>query len=710
MPLLHLESLPARTTKGELLEFVCRVGGVDGKKIGRIDLRGTAAIVEVPAELAVRLVKALDGAAMRDRHVRAWSSGGEPLSGDEHFSRLSRLLDLESRAEAQQAQEKARRRDGDPEKGGHCLIDLVITEEHSGLGCRYIVGLMKRNRTLALPWNRLEAGAPVLLSEQGAAPGVGQRGVVCERQERLLRVAFDEPPEEPSATGVYRLDLSTNEISARRQRSALDRARASQKERLAELRQVLLGEVPPAFAEESEHEPLDESLNESQQEAVRFALTAQDFAVIHGPPGTGKTTTVVEVIRQAVRRGDKVLASAPSNMAVDNMLEKLLAQGERAIRLGHPARVMPELRAHTLDVLVEDQDDARLARKYMKEAFALFRKASKWTRAKPEPGARRDQRQEARALIADARKLEDQAVESVLNSATVICATLTGLDGDILGKRRFDLAVIDEACQSTEPACWIPLQRCGRLILAGDHCQLPPTVLSREASDQGYNISLLERLAERHGADVTRLLKVQYRMHEAIMGFSSLEFYDAELEADPLVAGHRLCDLPGVKACDLTEAPIHFIDTAGASYDEEPEPDGDSRRNPDEARVVAGKVRALLDAGVPATDVAVIAPYSAQVRLLRDLLAVPGLEIDSVDGFQGREKEAVVVSLVRSNRDGEIGFLADVRRTNVALTRARRKLIVVGDSATLSVDPFYQRMFTYFDTVGAYHTVWEEME
>jgi ATP-dependent RNA/DNA helicase IGHMBP2 len=192
------------------------------------------------------------------------------------------------------------------------------------------------------------------------------------------------------------------------------------------------------------------------------------------------------------------------------------------------------------------------------------------------------------------------------------------------------------------------------------------------------------------------------------MNFSSRQFYDGDLEAHASVRGHLLCDLSGVTANLLTQTPVEFIDTAGAGYDEEPEPDGKSRLNPQEAELVARKVKDLLDAGVAAEAIAVIAPYSAQVRLLREKLPVPGLEIDSVDGFQGREKDAVVLSLVRSNAEGEVGFLADVRRMNVAMTRARRKLLVIGDSATLSHDPFYQSMVAYFESIGAYHSVWEE--
>ena len=299
-------------------------------------------------------------------------------------------------------------------------------------------------------------------------------------------------------------------------------------------------------------------------------------------------------------------------------------------------------------------------------------------------------------------------MERVLDGVAIVCSTTTALDDEILGRRSFDLAVVDEACQSTEPGCWIPLLRCRRVVLAGDHCQLPPTVLSAEAAAKGFGVSLLERLAALYGPTATRRLQVQYRMHEAIMRFSSAEFYDGELQADPSVAGHLLQDLPGVRPDALTEKPVLFIDTAGAGFDEHVEPEGESRFNPEEARLVSRQVRALLEMGLAARDIAVIAPYGAQVALLRETLPVPDLEIDTVDGFQGREKEAVLVSLVRSNRENEIGFLGDVRRMNVALTRARRHLWVIGDSATLAAHPFYQRLVTYFEAIGAYRSIWEE--
>jgi ATP-dependent RNA/DNA helicase IGHMBP2 len=625
------------------------------------------------------------------------------------FERMAALLQMESQAQARQTLERVRRLTAaEAEKSGDCLLSLVVRDESAGLGGRFILTLAKRGGA-PLPWTRLQPGSPVLLSLQGRAHDAGRRGVVSERDENQLRVAMNDPVDADEET-IFRLDRADDETAHLRQRQALQRAGAAKSDRLAELRGVLLGQTTPEFNNDADFIPLDTGLNDSQREAVRLALSASYFAVVHGPPGTGKTTTLVELIRQAVRRGEKVLVCAPSNLAVDNLLERLLAYGERAVRLGHPARVLPQLREHTLDLMVEDHPDVRQARKRLKEAFALFRKADKWTRAKPEPGAKRDMRQEARALLADAHRLEVLAVERILDAAPILCATATGLDAQVIGRRRFDLLVLDEACQTTEPGCWVPLLRCDRVVLAGDHCQLPPTVVSKEAARHGFGASLLERLVGLYGDRVTRRLDVQYRMHKAIMDFSSREFYDGELRADVSVAAHRLCDLAGVRSEPLTEAPLQFIDTAGASYDEEKEPDGESRLNAAEARLVGRKVRALLDAGVRPDDIAVIAPYSAQVRRLREILPISGLEIDSVDGFQGREKEVVVLSLVRSNAENEIGFLADVRRTNVALTRARRKLIVVGDSATLSVLPFYRSLFEYFEAAGAYHTVWEEID
>jgi len=621
-----------------------------------------------------------------------------------HFQRLARWLAMESQAEtARVAERRKQAAAGAAEQSGETLLDLVIVDSEPGLGGRIHLKLVKRNRQVVMPWNRLRVGSPVVLSPYDG--GDPTQGVVSGRNTTSIEVAVDEWPEGDR----FRVDLSPDEITRKRQLAAL-RVAEQARGRVGELRRVFLGEVEPRFLPPRPESvaPLPSTLNPSQEAAVQFGLAARDLAIIHGPPGTGKTTTVVELLCRSVARGEKVLACAPSNTAVDNLLEKLVRAGQRVVRIGHPARVDARLREFTLDFLAAQREEMQLVLALHREAEQLMRKAARFTRARPVPGQRQEQRREARELRAEARLLEDQAVSAVLERADIICATTTFND-DLLEDRRFDLVVIDEACQSTEPGCWVPALRAERMVLAGDHCQLPPTVLSTEAAREGFETSLLERMVQLHGDRVTRQLNVQYRMHQQIMDFSSRQFYRGSLEAHESVAQHLLRDLPTWNSVTVGDEPLSFIDTAGAGWEEEQEPDGSSRWNPREAEVVLKKVAELEAGGLATRDIAVIAPYAAQVRWLRDRAKRDALEIDTVDGFQGREKEAVLISCVRSNSAGEIGFLADTRRMNVALTRARRKLILIGDSATLGGHPFYAALLEYFESQGAYHSVWEEL-
>jgi ATP-dependent RNA/DNA helicase IGHMBP2 len=643
------------------------------------------------------------------------------IDSEEYFEKLSRWIDWESEAEKERLVKRRERRNAaDAEKSGETILDLAIVDHEVGLGGRYLFSFVKRNRTLSLPWNRLKVGSPVNISdhEESDQP---INGVVSRRDNKSIQVATSKWPE----GSRFRLDLSPDEVTRKRMLAALKVANIA-RGRTAELRRIILDDREPRF---SEPQALmnDVMLNESQKSAVEFALAADDIAIIHGPPGTGKTTAIIELICQAVERGETVLACAPSNTAVDNILERLVAQRQRlrggsekvgspVVRVGHPARVGEDLRAFTLDALVAKHEVTSIVQDMHKEAEALFRKIGRYSRAKPAPGAKYEMRREAKRLKSDARMLEKQAVEYVLDKANVICGTTT-FDEELLSDRRFDLVVIDEACQSTEPGSWIPVLRAERLVLAGDHKQLPPTVLSDRAAKDGFNISLLERLVEIYGEPIKRQLDVQYRMHEDIMRFSSQQFYGGTLLAHESVESHLLTDLPTVLAAEISESvatelssPANFIDTAGAGWNEELEPDGESKRNPSEGEFVLRKVRQLCEAGVPSEDIAVIAPYAAQVRWLRSNWDGDNLEIDTVDGFQGREKEAVVISCVRSNSTGEIGFLADTRRMNVALTRAKRKLIVVGDSSTLANNEFYAAMLEYFESINGYSTVWDDSD
>ena len=609
-----------------------------------------------------------------------------------------------SRLEAEAEREAAARGDGD---GEAALTRLVLRGTDIGLGERLLAALAPRSEQARLPWTRLAVGSPVVLSTEGG--GGAWRGVISRLGDRLVEVALQRAPEEGFPPGTFQLALAADDIARQRMQRALGQVTGAQGSRTAELRAVLLGEEAGRFDSErlpAGWEAHTTHLNAAQRAAVGHALSAEDVAVIHGPPGTGKTTTVCALMAAAVSGGARILACAPSNLAVDNLAEQLLAAGVSLVRIGHPVRVLASLQAYTLDALVEQQDEYRQAKALRKEAFGLRGQADRFRRSRPAPGEKQALRREASSMLDEARLLEAQAVARVLDRAAVVLSTLTAIDSAVLGQRRFDLGVIDEAGQSTEPATWVPVPRVDRLVLAGDHQQLPPTVISTQAAREGFGVSLLERLMGHEGGRLARRLDVQYRMHAQIMTFSNREFYEDSLIAADSVATHRLVDLPGVADLPLTTAPVTYIDTAGASYDEMVGGESASRSNPQEAALAARLVGELLAAGVAADAIGVITPYSAQVALLRELLA-DAVEINSVDGFQGREKEAIVISLVRSNWEGQVGFLAETRRMNVALTRARRALIVIGDSGTITAEPFYLRLVAYFEEIGAYQSVWE---
>lgn len=622
------------------------------------------------------------------------------FSRDAYFAQLQRWLAMEGDAERQRmADRRQLQRSGDAERTGETIVNLQLSDHRTGLAGRLLLDLIKANSD-RLPMNRLKVGSPVVLSDNSDPSDDGVPGVISRRTSNTIQIAVDRWPESER----FRLDLSPDESTRRRQLSAMAAVRKLTGAP-GRLRDCLLGEHAPRFDQPPKILFASE-LNPPQQAAVRFALSARDVAIIHGPPGTGKTTTLSEVIYQAVQMGQRVLACAPSNTAVDNLLERLVARMPNVVRVGHPARVFEALRGHTLDELVEADRMSQVVRDMWRDIDELMRAAAKPSRSREANRQRGELYAEAGRLKHEARALERNTIRSIIDSADVICTTTT-IDDDLLSDRRFDLVVVDEACQCTEPTIWQAMLRADRLILAGDHCQLPPTVVSTEAAQEGFSRSTMERLIQEFDQQVYQRLVVQYRMHETIMNFSSQQFYDGQLIADASVKSHTLADLVDQKEIAGQLPIIEFWDTAGAEWYEELERHGQSKCNPREAKWVIQQVQQLLDLGLEPNQIAVIAPYAAQVRLLRNRLQVEGLEIDTVDGFQGREKEAVVLCFVRSNTISEIGFLSDTRRTNVALTRAKRLLRVVGDSATLACHPFYGELIDYFELHDAYHSVWE---
>lgn len=488
----------------------------------------------------------------------------------------------------------------------------------------------------------------------------------------------------------------------------------------------------------------DPTLNDSQKDAIRFALASRDIALIHGPPGTGKTHTLIELILQFVQRNKRVLVCGPSNVSVDNIVERLAPKKVPVVRIGHPARLLPSVLEHSLEVLTQTSDAGGIVkdiRKEIDEKQASIRK----TRSGRE---RRGIYDELKLLRKEFRQRESKCVDNLVRESSVVLATLHGAGGHQLKNQKFDVVIIDEASQALEAQCWISLLGAEKVILAGDHLQLPPTVKSTgqksnekasrgtddERADSDTEIlkgvslerTLFDRLLALHGPGIKRMLTTQYRMHEKIMRFPSDELYEGKLIASDAVKARLLIDLPyEVEGTDDTQEPLVFWDTQGGDFPEKAEDEiskkgallSDSKSNEMEAMVVARHVDNLIDAGVRPESIAVITPYNGQLALLSRMLRekYPGLELGSVDGFQGREKEAVVVSLVRSNGEHEVGFLGEKRRLNgmlspffflrvlssirstcrtfdilltmlhvVAMTRPKRHLCICGDSETIS--------------------------
>lgn len=603
-------------------------------------------------------------------------------------------------------------------EAGVALRRLAVDEVDATAGGRLLLWLGSQ-KPGDLARFRLQPGDPVRLVREadGDAEAISARATLARVHGARVAVILDDGAAGDAADdlvdslhdGEVHLERDMPVATFARGAAAIARFRGlARGDALAPLRDVLAGVRPPRAGEAVAFTAQDLALNPPQHEAVAAALAAVELALIHGPPGTGKTRTLVEVIRQLVAGGARVLATAASNTAVDNLTERLAACGVDVIRLGHPARVAPAVEDRTLDVLLRRHPDTALARRWRARAGELRRTArTRRGRGSMGRGDFRESMAEARRLERDARRLLTAAQAGLLRRAPVLCATAAGADAAVLGALRFDWVVLDEATQAPDPMALVALARAPRAVLAGDQHQLPPTVIDDQAARAGLGTTFFERIIA--GApEAARMLRVQHRMHAAIMAYPSRSKYGGLLEAAAAVAAHALADL-GVAEDATRPGAFVFLDSAGKGWQEARGEDGGSVRNPGQAARVAAEVRRLLGRGLAPADIAVIAPYRAQVHLLRALLGdVVGLEVATVDGFQGREREAVIVDLVRGNERGDIGFLADTRRMNVALTRARRFLLVVGDSATIGGHAYYADFLAHAEQSGAWLSVWSD--
>jgi predicted DNA helicase len=640
-----------------------------------------------------------------------------------HIKWLKRLVEREREAEIEIMKKEIRILSGkEREKVGRAILGLkgkVVGREFSFKIVKY--GREKEIET------EISVGDLVLIS-RGNPLRSNLVGVVTEKGKKYLCVALEKTPN--WAFSNVRIDLFANDITFRRQIENLENLKESGRLAL----KYSLGGLEPLPSKKVNFSPIDKNLNPSQKLAVSFSLGTKDFFLIQGPFGTGKTRTLAEVVLQLVKRGEKVLVCAESNVAVDNLVEKLREKA-KIVRLGHPSRVAKSLIDSTLFYQVENSKSYKKVKKLRDKVEELIEFRDQFL--KPTPQRKRGLRDEKILRLAEAKrtkrgikmeeiesmaewikiqnqiakiikeisKIEEKIAQKILEEAQVVLCTNSSAALEFLRDFEFDSAVIDEATQATIPSILIPICKAKKFILAGDHKQLPPTVLSEKA--KALSETLFEKLIQRY-PEKSVLLNIQYRMNEILMEFPNKEFYEGKLKTDESVKNITLKDFK-IKISRFgnfwdrildTENVICFLDTSKSEEKfERVRAESFSKENPFEVEIVKSILEKMFEAGIKKEWVGVITPYDDQLDLLRRALGEL-VEINTVDGFQGREKEIILISFVRSNKEKILGFLSDLRRLNTAITRAKRKLICVGDSETLKTHPVYARFIDFVKEKG----------
>lgn len=589
---------------------------------------------------------------------------------------------------------------------GISLYPLELKQQDIGLGGRPVLEF-----NVSQNLSSFHPGQTISLFTLADASAEQASGVIQRMGDDWIKVYLNAP-ETPEwlDDGKLGLDRYYDDTTWRAITAAMERLEKAEQPRFRALRDIMMGVQAPRFV--AEKVPAVPGLNASQQEALTRAIQAEDLALIHGPPGTGKTTTLVACIEALLVRDKQVLVCAPSNTAVDLLTRALGTRGRRVVRLGHPARMQEDVWPWTLEEQFETHPNAPVLKRMRREIIQLRKQASRFRRnfGPEERAERRQFYAQARAIGREIGEIERQMTDALLDQAEVITCTLVGAWQKVLIGRSFPTVLIDEAAQAIEGACWIPVLKADKVIMAGDHRQLAPTIKNPAASALG--VTLFEKCIAHHSTAGV-LLETQYRMHETIMEFPSLSFYDSRLKAHESVAHHRLNEnLPEDHAVNW---PLEWVDTAGCGFNEVLDPESKSFGNPEEGNLLGQHLEQLLaDEGFPTEPVSigVIAPYRRQVETLKAQLkptlpANVSLQIETVDSFQGQERDIIYLSLVRSNDTGEIGFLQDLRRINVAMTRARKKLVLVGDSATLANHRFYRELHEFVEAYGKWCSGWD---
>ena len=630
----------------------------------------------------------------------------------DYFEQLGKWLRLEKEEDRRMFEKMAATLSvTEKREAGICWYPVVIKDTEPGRGDYLTVELERPTHTELLHQFRFGMTAALFSNHD---PGEDRiEGTITHISGNKLKLSLrhDELPDW-SKRGKLGVEAVFDENSYQEMEAALKQANTVlEKKEEGRLARILTGKEKPQFSGHLLDAHSMKTLNKKQQEAVQQILSAETLFIVHGPPGTGKTTTLVQAIMAMVAANrEQVLVTAPSNAAVDLLTEKLSDAGLNVVRVGNPARVNEKQLSLTLDSRIAEHPQSKEIRRLKKQAAAYRDMAHKYKRSFGP--AEREQRKalftEARNISREIEKTEQYIAGDVLSKAQVITSTLVGANHYTIRHLQFHTVVIDEAGQALEPACWIPALKARKLVMAGDHFQLPPTIKSSEAAKALGN-TLMEKNTLLHPEAVV-LLEEQYRMHEKIMGFSSREFYGGRLQADASVAKHLVYD---------NDRPFLFIDTSGCGFEEVLE--GTSLSNEEEADFTVRQllrycedVRSLNLSSFP--TIGLISPYRHQVELLKEKTAgidpffKQYLTVNTIDSFQGQERDVIFISLTRSNAESNIGFLSDTRRMNVAMTRARKKLVMVGDSATLTQLAFYADLVDYAQAQDAYQSAWELMD
>jgi ATP-dependent RNA/DNA helicase IGHMBP2 len=629
----------------------------------------------------------------------------------EYFDNLLGLLKLE-REEDLRSYQILTEKSGPSERrqNGICWYPVVIKQEEVAPG-DYLNIEIERTKGLDLP-HQLRYGSAVALFSNGAKENKTTGTVTYLSGNKMkINLRLEELPDW-SNNGGLGVDLLFDNNSYDAMQQALQLAKSTKSDtETKDLLDVLTGTKKATFNTNSQHYSAAE-LNQNQQRAVDKICNANEVAIVHGPPGTGKTTTLVHAIKALSSKDAKpILVVAPSNTAVDLITEKLALAGMKVVRLGNPARVSDDLQALTLDTKIAEHSSMKPIKGLKKQAAEFRNLAHKYKRkfGRSEQEQRRALFREASKIMKEVEAIQQYVMDQVLGGAQVITATLVGSGHSSIRNIEFQTVVIDEAAQALEPGCWIPILKAKKVVFAGDHFQLPPTVKSIVAAKKGLSTTLMEKCIAAQPEAVV-LLQEQYRMHQQIMSYPSQVFYEGKLIANSKVSEALLFQ---------EDHPLKFIDTAGCGFDEKTE--GTSVSNVEEAvfllKHLSEYLTTLQLVQFPklSSTIGIISPYQQQIKTIKELIAEnpflqtfqQNIRVSTIDGFQGQERDIIYISLTRCNSERQVGFLADTRRMNVAMTRAKRKLVIIGDGATLSGTKFYADLISYADQQHAYHSAWE---